>query len=58
MKILLSAALMVCCLGGCVSESGEYNKSLVHADSIAAIPTDQGPTLCRDGTAPPCTVRD
>jgi hypothetical protein len=39
-------------LAGCVAGS-----SISHDDDPAAIKRDQGPTLCRDGTAPPCVPR-
>jgi hypothetical protein len=39
-------------MSGCVSGS-----SVSHDDDPAAVKRDAGPSLCRDGTAPPCTPR-
>jgi hypothetical protein len=46
------AVAAVCLMSGCVSGS-----EISHADDPAAVNPDQGPDLCRDGTAPPCTPR-
>ena len=53
MKILVSLAMTACLLGGCVAGS-----TVPHDDSPAATKRDEGPTLCRDGTTPPCNDRD
>jgi len=47
---LLIAASLAC---GCVAGS-----QVSHEDSPAASKRDAGPTLCRDGTTPPCNTRD
>jgi hypothetical protein len=47
---LLIAASLAC---GCVAGS-----QVSHEDSPAATKRDAGPTLCRDGTTPPCNDRD
>jgi len=39
-------------LSGCVAGG-----NITHEDSPAADKGDQGPTLCRDGTTPPCNTR-
>lgn len=39
-------------VGGCVAGS-----TVSHEDDPAAVKRSQGPALCRDGTAPPCTPR-
>jgi hypothetical protein len=41
-----------CIVSGCVAGS-----AVSHEDDPAAVKRDQGPDLCRDGTAPPCTPR-
>jgi hypothetical protein len=48
------AALLVWAwfVSGCVAGS-----AVSHDDDPAAVKRDQGPSLCRDGTAPPCTPR-
>jgi len=53
MKSVISLALAACLLCGCVAGS-----TTMHEDSPAAVNRDQGPTLCRDGTTPPCNDRD
>ena len=45
--VLAIGYLMAGCVGSTVS----------HADDPAGENRDQGPDLCRDGTAPPCTPR-
>ena len=46
-------ALAICSLiSGCVAGS-----TVSHDDDPAAVKRDAGPSLCRDGTAPPCTPR-
>jgi hypothetical protein len=49
MGSLLVTAWILC---GCVAGS-----TVSHDDDPAAVQRDQGPDLCRDGTAPPCTPR-
>ncbi len=47
----ISLLIAVCLAAGCVSR-------VTHEDSPAAVNRDEGPTLCRDGTTPPCNTRD
>jgi hypothetical protein len=47
---LFIAAFLTC---GCVAGS-----TISHEDSPAATKHDGGPTLCRDGSTPPCNDRD
>lgn len=52
MKLILMIAA-VCLMGaGCVAGS-----NLSHEDSPGATKRDAGPTLCRDGSTPPCNER-
>jgi hypothetical protein len=51
-KLLLSLLLCACLTEGCVAGS-----EISHADSPGSQKSDDGPTLCRDGTAPPCNER-
>jgi hypothetical protein len=53
MKAVVGLILAACLLGGCVAGS-----NVPHDDSPAATKRDEGPVLCRDGTAPPCNDRD
>lgn len=53
MKIMLSIVTTAYLITGCVAGS-----TVSHYDDPAAVKRDQGPALCRDGTAPPCTVRN
>jgi hypothetical protein len=40
-------------MAGCAA-TGSNNP---HEDGVAQVPPDAGPTLCRDGSPPPCTPR-
>jgi hypothetical protein len=51
-KLLATVVAAACLLSGCVAGS-----AVSHADDPAAAQRDEGPDLCRDGTAPPCTPR-
>jgi hypothetical protein len=53
MKVIISAIAAAYLVCGCVA-----GDTLPHADSPASQNHDDGPTLCRDGTAPPCNDRD
>lgn len=53
MTRMMSLFLAACIMAGCVAGS-----TIPHDDSPAATNRDDGPTLCRDGTAPPCNDRD
>jgi hypothetical protein len=52
MKGIAALLICACVMTGCVAGS-----AVSHDDSPAAVKRDQGPDLCRDGTAPPCTPR-
>jgi len=54
MMMMRIAAWLIwtCIASGCVAGS-----TVSHDDDPAAVNRDQGPDLCRDGTAPPCTPR-
>ncbi len=54
MKIMASFVLAASLLVGCAS-TGTNNP---HADGEAPVQPDSGPTLCKDGTTPPCNIRD
>jgi hypothetical protein len=41
-------------LAGCAA----YDANDPHADSPGQPSQERGPTLCRDGTPPPCTIRE
>ncbi|HEY3659508.1 MAG TPA: hypothetical protein VGL34_31410 [Steroidobacteraceae bacterium] len=53
MKVVVGFFAAAYLLSGCVTGS-----TIPHDDSPAAVQRDGGPTLCRDGTVPPCTPRD
>ena len=53
MKSVISLVIDACLLSGCVAGS-----LMTHEDSPAAVKRDEGPALCRDGTTPPCNIRD
>lgn len=52
MKLVISLLAAMWLLGGCVAGS-----EVSHDDDPAATKRDEGPDLCRDGTAPPCVPR-
>jgi hypothetical protein len=52
MKIIATLAIASCLMAACVAGS-----NVSHEDSPAATQHDAGPTLCRDGTTPPCNTR-
>jgi hypothetical protein len=53
MKIVLSLFIAAYLATACVSGS-----NISHEDSPGATKRDGGPTLCRDGSIPPCNDRD
>jgi hypothetical protein len=53
MKSVVSLLIVACLASGCVTRS-----AVTHEDSPVAVNRDEGPTLCRDGTTPPCNTRD
>jgi hypothetical protein len=52
MKILIGLLLSTYLVAGCVA-----GDTVSHEDDPGAVKRDQGPDLCHDGTAPPCTPR-
>lgn len=52
MKLLINLLACSTLMMGCVA-----GDAIPHEDDPAAVKRDQGPDLCRDGTAPPCTPR-
>ena len=52
MKTLISLFIAASLLSGCATTG------LTHEDSPAAVKRDEGPSLCLDGTIPPCVSRD
>jgi hypothetical protein len=53
MKTILSLFIVALLTCGCVAGS-----TISHEDDPAATKRDAGPTLCRDGSTPPCNDRD
>jgi hypothetical protein len=51
-KLIASLVAAAWLMSGCVAGS-----AISHEDDPAAAKRSTGPTLCRDGTAPPCTPR-
>ncbi len=45
--------VLTCLLDGCAA----YDANDPHADSPGDPSQERGPTLCHDGTPPPCTPR-
>jgi hypothetical protein len=54
MKTAFGLLVIACLMSGCLTAGS----TVPHEDSTAVVSRDAGPTLCRDGTAPPCTPRD
>lgn len=51
---MLAACLLTCLMmAGCTA----FDANDPHADSPGQPTPDRGPTLCHDGTPPPCTPR-
>ena len=53
MKSVISLLIAACLVSGCVAGG-----NISHEDSPAAVKRSEGPTLCLDGTVPPCVSRD
>jgi hypothetical protein len=55
MKIFAACAacVLTCLLTGCTA----FGANDPHTDSPGEPTQDRGPTLCHDGTPPPCTPR-
>jgi hypothetical protein len=47
------ACMLACLMAGCVAFDGNNP----HEDSPGQPSVERGPTLCLDGTPPPCTPR-
>jgi hypothetical protein len=52
-KTIVSCLIAAWLISGCVAGG-----NISHEDSPAATKRDSGPTLCRDGSTPPCNDRD
>ena len=52
-KSVISLLIAACLVSGCVAGG-----NISHEDSPAAVKRSEGPTLCLDGTVPPCVSRD
>ena len=53
MKIIAGLIVAAFLTAGCAT-SGANNP---HEDSKGTVPRENGPTLCRDGSTPPCNDR-
>jgi hypothetical protein len=53
MKYLTMAMVVALMVGGCAT----FGSNEPHADGPGATTPTAGPTLCHDGTAPPCNDR-
>lgn len=53
MRAIVSVFIAAFLISGCVAGG-----NVSHEDSPAATKRDSGPTLCRDGSTPPCNDRD
>jgi hypothetical protein len=52
-KIIITL-MLASALSGCLGVGG----NIPHEDSEGATPRNEGAPLCRDGTPPPCVIRD
>lgn len=52
MKTIVSLIIAACLIAGCAAGG-----NISHEDSPAATKRSEGPTLCRDGSTPPCNDR-
>ncbi len=50
---IVAACMLTCLMIGCTA----FNANNPHEDSPGQPTPDRGPTLCMDGTPPPCTPR-
>ena len=53
MKLIMTI-LLAACVTGCLGNGG----NIPHEDSEGATPHNEGAPLCRDGTPPPCVIRN
>jgi hypothetical protein len=53
MKLVMSI-LLAACMTGCLGNGG----NIPHEDSEGSTPHNEGAPLCRDGTPPPCVIRN
>jgi hypothetical protein len=54
LTVKIIALLLAACLTGCLGNGG----NIPHEDSQGSTPHNEGAPLCRDGTPPPCVIRD
>jgi hypothetical protein len=52
MKAIVSLVVVAWLASGCMAGG-----NVTHEDSPGAVKRDSGPTLCRDGSTPPCNDR-
>jgi hypothetical protein len=55
----LAAVALACLMGGCATldKAPINNSNNPHEDGLATPSPEAGPTLCQDGSVPPCTPR-
>jgi hypothetical protein len=53
MKAVISLFIVACLTAGCIGPG-----AVTHEDSPGVVKRDEGPTLCHDGSTPPCNDRD
>ena len=54
----LAVIALACLMGGCASLNAPVNNANnPHEDGLAQPSPEAGPTLCQDGSVPPCTPR-
>jgi len=53
----LAACMLTCLITG-LAGCAAYDANDPHSDSPGQPSQERGPTLCRDGTPPPCTIRE
>ncbi len=51
---LIVTVLLAVCMNGCLGNGG----NIPHEDSVGSTPQNEGAPLCRDGTPPPCVIRN
>jgi len=51
---LIITVLLAACVTGCLGNGG----NIPHEGSEGSTPRNEGAPLCRDGTPPPCVIRD
>jgi hypothetical protein len=53
MKVFISLCMVAWLAAGCIGPG-----AVTHEDSPGVVKRDEGPTLCHDGSTPPCNDRD